>query len=264
MVSAPSTVPSRRAWPPPRELPPTATAAKASSSVPRPIWLASLAELMAITTSPATPAHRPSSGLAAAEGAAAHRYSGYGIEFSAQADLVGVTGGIDGDHHQSRDTGTQAGDRIHGELDTAHREGRHRRGPLVAADGEHIAAEARAAHGPQGRGDNGRHDKGLGRDAEQGTLADPCELRHRKGLQVAIDQHLGNAAPGDKQDQRRDNGLDAETRHQPSVEQPEQPRYADRYYDCAGHGQGGIADMDDLPEEDHRRQHPGDRHQRAH
>ncbi len=58
-MSAPSSEPTMVAWPPVRGVPPTETAAMASSSMPSPTWLASLEELIATTTRPAMPAHRP-------------------------------------------------------------------------------------------------------------------------------------------------------------------------------------------------------------
>ena len=56
---APSSVPSTLARPPVSSVPPTATAAIASSSMPSPTRLASLAELRATTISPAMPASAP-------------------------------------------------------------------------------------------------------------------------------------------------------------------------------------------------------------
>src|SRR4051794_487238 len=59
MIMAPISVPTMSARPPVSGVPPTATAAIASSSMPRPTRFASLAELRAITIRPAIPAHSP-------------------------------------------------------------------------------------------------------------------------------------------------------------------------------------------------------------
>ena len=56
MISAPISVPSIVARPPVSSVPPTATAAMASSSTPRPTRLESAAEFLAMTMRPATPA----------------------------------------------------------------------------------------------------------------------------------------------------------------------------------------------------------------
>ena len=52
----------------------------------------------------------------------------------------------------------------------------------------------------------------LERDAEDAAEADALELRDLEDLQVAVGQHLRDAAPGDEQHQRRDDRLDAEAR----------------------------------------------------
>src|SRR6218665_1645285 len=57
MVSAPSSVPKMSTLPPESSVPPTATAAMASSSMFRPILAGSAAEIMATFIRPASPAH---------------------------------------------------------------------------------------------------------------------------------------------------------------------------------------------------------------
>ena len=60
MISAPMTLPSSENRPPaPRTVPPMTTARIASSSVYRPIWLASDVRMLDTAMRPAMPAHRP-------------------------------------------------------------------------------------------------------------------------------------------------------------------------------------------------------------
>ena len=84
-----------------------------------------------------------------------------------------------------------------------------------------------------------------------------------EGLQVAVGHHLGDAAPGDEQDQRADDRLDAEAGDQPAVEEAEQAGDEDREDEGERGADRGRRDREQAAAEDQRGERAADRHQGA-
>jgi len=71
-----------------------------------------------------------------------------------------------------------------------------------------LLAEDRPPQDPRREGHDDGHDDDLDRDAEQAAKADELKLRRREDHLVGIGEGLGDAAPGDEEDERGDDRLD--------------------------------------------------------
>ena len=160
---------------------------------------------------------------AAGEQRAADRDRGDRVELHAEADQIGVARRIDRDDDQPGDSCAQAADDVDPALDRGDRNAGQTRRPLVAADREDLPAEHGAAQRPGGGGDQHQHDDDLTRHAEDAAEADELERRVLEHLQIAVGQHLRDAAPGDEQDQRGDDRLDWKRVMSQPLNKPKRP-----------------------------------------
>ena len=115
----------------------------------------------------------------------------------------------------------RAADHIDQPLDPTDRNAGEPRRLLIAADRDDLPAKAGAAD-DEGRGGNHhRHDDDLRRNAEDAAKRDELERLVLEHLQIAVGQHLRDAAAGDEQDQRGDDRLDRIAGDQHAVEPAE-------------------------------------------